>query len=78
MPPLPRLQIQRVNVDFTVEMAPPRPGDPARIVADSTHIRQSLHWRPRYDDLATIVGHALAWERQLMRRNASRAQLARA
>ncbi len=75
--------VKRISgVDFNVEMAPPRAGDPARIVADSGQIRRSLHWQPRYDDLATIVGHALTWERELMRRRAaggaSRAQFARA
>jgi UDP-glucose 4-epimerase len=64
--------VKRVSgVDFKVEMAPPRPGDPARIVADSVRIRQALHWQPGYDNLETIVGHALAWERELMRRRAS-------
>jgi len=63
--------VKRVSgVDFDVETAPPRAGDPARIVADSAQIRDALHWRPRYDDLSTIVGHALAWERQLMRKRA--------
>jgi UDP-glucose 4-epimerase len=74
--------VKRVSgVDFKVEMAPPRAGDPAQIVADSAQIRQSLRWQPRYDDLDTIIGHALAWERELRRRptsGASRAQLARA
>jgi UDP-glucose 4-epimerase len=23
-----------------------------------------LGWQPRFDDLSTIVGHALAWERK--------------
>jgi UDP-glucose 4-epimerase len=51
--------------DFAVEMAPRRPGDPAAIVADSTRIRAALGWTPHLDDLDTIVGHALAWERRL-------------
>ncbi|MBI3436016.1 MAG: UDP-glucose 4-epimerase GalE [Proteobacteria bacterium] len=54
--------------DFTVNYAPPRPGDPARIVAASEAIRARLGWRPDYDDLATIVTHALAWERTLAAR----------
>ena len=29
---------------------------------------RSLGWRPQFDDLATIVGHALAWERKLRER----------
>ncbi len=56
------------GVDFKVETAPRRPGDAAAIVADISRLRETLHWVPRYDDLATIVSHALAWERQLMAR----------
>jgi UDP-glucose 4-epimerase len=61
--------VKRVSgVDFKVEMAPPREGDPAQIVADSRKARSVLHWEPRLDDLSTIVAHALAWERALMKR----------
>jgi UDP-glucose 4-epimerase len=56
------------GVDFKVEMAAPRPGDPAQIVADCTLLRKEIRWQPRYDDLATIVTHALGWERQLLAR----------
>jgi UDP-glucose 4-epimerase len=51
--------------DFTVTHAPRRPGDPAVIVADPARIRSQLAWRPRFDSLDTIVGHALAWEQRL-------------
>jgi len=37
-------------------------GEPARLVADSSLIREKLGWQPRYADLATIVAHAWAWE----------------
>jgi UDP-glucose 4-epimerase len=58
--------VKRVSsVDFNVEIAARRPGDAARIVADCTRAREMLGWRPRYDDLSTIVAHALAWERAL-------------
>jgi UDP-glucose 4-epimerase len=53
--------------DFRVDIADRRPGDPARVVASSDKIRSRLGWQPRYDDLDTIVGHALAWEAQLAR-----------
>ncbi|MGH6670698.1 MAG: UDP-glucose 4-epimerase GalE [Xanthobacteraceae bacterium] len=76
-------EVKRVSgIDFSVEMAPRRLGDAAQIVADSTQIRSTLQWRPRFDDLSKIVEHALAWERRLMRRHASHganpAQLERA
>ncbi|HET9904834.1 MAG TPA: UDP-glucose 4-epimerase GalE [Xanthobacteraceae bacterium] len=52
--------------DFPVRRAGRRPGDPAAIVADARRIRERLGWKPAYDDLDTIVAHALAWERQLV------------
>jgi UDP-glucose 4-epimerase len=58
--------VKRVSgVDFRVDYAARRPGDPSQIVAKSDRIRQTLGWRPQFDDLATIVAHALAWERKL-------------
>ncbi len=43
--------------------APRREGDPARLVADSRLIRQTLGWAPVYAQLDTIVAHGWAWER---------------
>jgi UDP-glucose 4-epimerase len=51
--------------DFPVEIGARRPGDPAALVADVGRIRSTLDWRPLYEDLDTIVAHALAWERRL-------------
>ena len=48
--------VKRVSgVDFRVELADRRPGDPAQIVAASDRARDVLHWVPRYDDLPIIV-----------------------
>ena len=59
--------IKRVSgVDFNVETAPRRAGDPGRLIASSERVRTTLSWQPRFDDLLTIVAHALAWERELM------------
>jgi UDP-glucose 4-epimerase len=58
--------VKRVSgVDFPVDHADPRPGDPAQIVAQSDRARALLGWQPQFDDLPTIVAHALAWERKL-------------
>jgi UDP-glucose 4-epimerase len=51
--------------DFPVEVGGRRPGDPAALVADVGRVRSTLDWRPLYEDLDTIVAHALAWERRL-------------
>ncbi len=41
---------------------PRRAGDPARLVADASLVRQQLGWQPKFADLDTIVAHAWAWE----------------
>jgi UDP-glucose 4-epimerase len=62
--------VKRVSgADFKVELAGRRPGDPAQIVAASDRIRSTLQWQPHFDDLDTIVTHALAWDRKLATRN---------
>jgi UDP-glucose 4-epimerase len=57
------------GTDFRVDLGPRRPGDPAQIVAKSDRARELLQWTPRYDDLPTIVSHALAWEKKLKQNN---------
>jgi UDP-glucose 4-epimerase len=69
--------VKRVaGVDFKVEIAPRRDGDPAQIVASSQRARETLGWQPRFDDLATIVAHALAWEQALSKRGGGAPQSA--
>ena len=58
--------VKRVaGTDFKVEFAGRRAGDPAQIVAACDRVRSTLGWQPQFDDLPTIVAHALAWERSL-------------
>jgi UDP-glucose 4-epimerase len=62
--------VKRVSgVDFRVDTAPRRPGDPAQVVAAADKARALLGWRPQLDDLTTIVAHALAWQKKLVTRN---------
>ena len=58
-----------VGHEFPVRMAQRRPGDPMTIVAAAGRIRELLRWAPELDDLDTIVGHAIAWERRLSAQN---------
>jgi UDP-glucose 4-epimerase len=46
---------------------PRRAGDPPALVARAERVRRELGWKPRLDDLDTIVRTALAWERRLLR-----------
>jgi len=60
--------VKRVSgVDFKVEFAARRAGDPADLVAACDRAHSTLKWQPRFDDLRTIITHALAWERKLQR-----------
>ena len=62
--------VKRVSgVDFMVEFAGRRAGDPAQIVAACDRVRSTLGWQPQFDDLQTIIRHAFAWQRTLSQRN---------
>jgi UDP-glucose 4-epimerase len=58
--------VRRVSMrNFAVSYAPRRPGDIMTMVADTSRIRSVLDWTPHYDNLETIAGHALTWEKRL-------------
>ncbi len=58
--------VKRVSsTNFEVQNSDRRPGDPAALVAAPEKIRDTLGWQPEFDDLDTIVRHALSWEQQL-------------
>ena len=57
--------------DFPVDVSGRRPGDAPALVANVDRIRAALPWRPRFQNLDTIVAHALAWEKQLASRRKS-------
>jgi UDP-glucose-4-epimerase GalE len=40
-----------------------RPGDPPELVADSTLAQRTLHWKPRYVEIESIVETAWNWHR---------------
>lgn len=53
------------GIDFTVETAPRRAGDPALLISDNSKIKSAMSWEPQYDDLSLICRTALAWEKQI-------------
>ncbi|MBE0599565.1 MAG: UDP-glucose 4-epimerase GalE, partial [Desulfuromonadales bacterium] len=56
---------QVTGIDFSVEDAPRREGDPAALVADSSKLLARTDWRPRCNDLEYIVRTAWEWELKL-------------
>jgi UDP-glucose 4-epimerase len=51
---------------LTVREEPRRAGDPPALVARAERVRSQLGWRPRLDDLDTIVRTAYEWEQRLL------------
>lgn len=58
--------VQKVSGrQLLVRDEPRRAGDPPSLIAGAGRIRDSLGWKPQYDDLEVIVRTALNWERRL-------------
>ena len=53
------------GVDFTVVEAERRPGDSASLVAQADKIGMLTGWKPRFNNLETIVADAWRWESKL-------------
>lgn len=53
-----------VGRELAIHMSARRAGDAEILVSDSRKIRETLDWKPRFDDLETIVSTALDWERK--------------
>lgn len=53
------------GTEFDVRMEPRRAGDSPKVVASVDKIHAAMDWSPKWDDLETIVRHALSWERKL-------------
>ena len=53
------------GVDFQVDLAPRRLGDPAFLVSNNEKILQNTAWKPQYDNLETICKSAYLWEKKL-------------
>lgn len=53
------------GVDFQVDLAPRRAGDPAALISDNRKIKSKMKWIPKYEDLALICQSAYEWEKQI-------------
>ena len=58
-------KISKKHVD--VKFSNRRDGDPSELVANSALIRQELGWSPKFEDIETIIEHALNWETKIKR-----------
>lgn len=53
-----------VGQPIKCEMSPRRAGDPAQLVASSEKAKNVLGWKPKYDDIETIIGSAWNWHKE--------------
>ena len=53
------------GIKLTLREEARRAGDPPALIAKAEKVRQVLGWKPRLDDLDTIVRSTLDWERRL-------------
>ena len=59
------------GIDLAPSLGPPRPGDPAELVADNRRIIDVLGWQPQRADLERIIASAWAWEQRLQQRGST-------
>ncbi|QIL02435.1 UDP-glucose 4-epimerase GalE [Sphingomonas sinipercae] len=56
---------RELNQPVRREMKARRAGDPPMLVAANARLVETLKWAPRFNEIQTIVRHALDWERKL-------------
>lgn len=57
-------EVKKVTgVDFPVNEAPRRAGDPHSLVADPTKFKKEFGWNPKYSDINSIVSSAWTWHK---------------
>ncbi len=54
---------QAAKIDFKIETAPRRHGDPAILVCNNSKIQTKMRWQPLFEDLELICKSAFGWER---------------
>ncbi|WP_456324181.1 UDP-glucose 4-epimerase GalE [Desulfonauticus submarinus] len=55
--------------EFKVIESPRRAGDPASLIADPSKLMQTMHWKPKFDNIETIVKTAYLWEEKLKKQH---------
>ena len=50
------------GIDFKVVESDRRPGDPPELIADNKKIQKILGWKPKFNNLETIIETAWKWE----------------
>lgn len=57
--------IRNSKHDVKVKILKKRKGDMSKIIADTTKLRKSIKWKPKYNNLSKIVKSCINWEKKL-------------
>lgn len=52
------------GVEFSIEIAPRRTGDPSVLVANSDKLKKYMDWKPLYNNISKICSSAYEWEKK--------------
>jgi UDP-glucose 4-epimerase len=52
------------GIEIPAKIAPRRAGDPATLIASADKIKRELDWKPKYQDLQTIIETAWRWHKE--------------
>ena len=55
------------KIDFNTKIVRRRKGDVSRVVANSYKIKSKYNWKPKLDDIDSILSTALNWEKQKLK-----------
>ena len=55
------------KVNYPSKVVGRRNGDPSRIVANSNKMMTKYNWKPKFEDIDSIISTALNWEKQKLK-----------
>ena len=58
-------KLKKIKKNTQINFMDRRPGDIAKIYADTKKFKKLLNWKPRYNDISKIIKSAINWEKKL-------------
>ncbi len=57
--------LKRITNKIQIEVGPRRKGDIEHSIANVSKFKKNFNWKPKFDDLKTILATALDWEKKI-------------
>ena len=55
------------KINYTTKVTSRRKGDASRVVADNKKIMSKYNWKPKFNNINTIISTSLNWEKQKLK-----------